>query len=171
MAIDVDWTGVDTNPYRIYVPRADMPIIQVSPEIRSFDVAAFKTELGTLQAEVDGIMWTDTFIHKSETLLSGITYARFVEIIPPYTVEFEDGQYVVQSFGANHNVADVKIENQVGIIVQNSAGLINLNIPTLAEIIEGVWGVDITTFNVVDTAGWMLQRIFSAVRTFFGMRG
>lgn len=137
MAIDVDWTGIATVPYRIYIPRADMPIVQVSPEIRSLDVAAFKQDLGTLQADEEGIMWTDTFIHVGETVLSGVTYARFVEIIAPYSVEFEDGQYTVIASGANHNIADVKVANQVSLVTQNSAGLINNSPPS--AIADAVW--------------------------------
>jgi len=57
--------------------------------------------------------------------LSGLTYARIVNIISPYSFEFEDGQYAVVTVGANHNIIDVKIQNQVSVVTQNSAGLIN----------------------------------------------
>lgn len=50
---------------------------------------------------------------RAETTLSGAVYARLVEILPPYTIEFD------------HNILDVKINNQVSLAVQNSAGLIN----------------------------------------------
>ena len=66
----------------------------------------------------------DTHTHNTEVELGGLTYARIVEIINGYTVEFEDGQYTVNCVGANHNVADVKIPNQVSIVVNNAAGLI-----------------------------------------------
>ena len=124
MAISVDWTGVETNAYRILVPKADMPIIQASPEIRQLDVDAFRKELKDLEAAAEGMMWPDTHEHGGERTLSGVTYARFVEILGPYVLEFEDDQYTVSTTGANHNLADVKVANQVGIIVQNSAGLV-----------------------------------------------
>lgn len=120
MAIDVNWvTGVIT------IPRADMPVVQVSPEIREFDVAQLHFDLRTIHASVAGAPYTKTHNHGSVTTLSGVTYARLVEILAPYSVEFEDGQYTVLSFGANHNVADVKIPNQVSLITNNSAGLID----------------------------------------------
>jgi len=123
VAIDVDWyTGTIT------VPKADTTLVSLGPpEIRSFDVAQFKTDLKDLEASTVGQPWTDTHIHRGELVVSGFTYARSVIIIDPYRVEFEDGQYVVQLFGANHNIADVNVKNQVSLVVQNSAGLIRLD--------------------------------------------
>jgi hypothetical protein len=120
MAISIEWATTK----RIFVPKADMPIVQASPEIRELDVDAFRHALKDMEASVDGMPWPDTHEHKSETVLSGIVYARIVRILAPYTVEFEDGQYAVSTVGANHNIMDVKIANQVSLLVQNSAGLI-----------------------------------------------
>lgn len=125
MAIDVDWAGTDTNPYRIYVPRADMPIVQASPEIRELDVDVFRKALRTAEAEVFGVPWPETHEHQTESVLSGTTFARIVRILPPYQIEFEDGQYSVRSVGANHNILDVKVNNQVSLAVFLSSGLIN----------------------------------------------
>lgn len=125
MALDVDWAGNDANPYRIFVPRADMSVVQASPEIRELDVDAFRLELKDLEASVEGMPWPDTHTHDTEATLSGLVYARRFRILSPYTVEFEDGQYAVRAVGANHNILDVKIANQVSLLVQNSAGLIS----------------------------------------------
>lgn len=125
MAIDVDWPGTATNPYRIFIPRADMPIVQISPEIRELDLDVFRKELRSVEAAEPGAPWPETHQHVTETTLSGTVYARIVRITPPYTVEFEDGQYAVRAVGANHNILDVKVANQVSLLVQNSAGLIN----------------------------------------------
>lgn len=121
MAIDIFWATTK----RIFVPRADMPIVQASPEIRELDVNALRLALKDLEAAVEGAPWPDTHRHVTETTLSGAVYARLIEILPPYTVELEDGQYSVRAVGANHNLLDVKINNQVSLAVQNSAGLIN----------------------------------------------
>ncbi len=122
MAIDVDWvSGLIT------IPKADMSVVQVSPEIREFDVEQFHQDLRAIHASVQGAPYPRTHTHKAESVLSGVTYARIVEIIPPYTVEFEDDQYGVQAFGANHNLLDVKVANQVSLLVQNSAGLVRVN--------------------------------------------
>lgn len=124
MAIDVDWPGTDTNPYRIFIPRADMPIVQASPEIRELDVDVLRKALRDAEATVVGAPWPETHEHQTETILSGTTFARIVRILPPYQVEFEDGQYSVRSVGANHNILDVKVNNQVSLAAFLSSGLI-----------------------------------------------
>lgn len=118
MAISVNWiTG------EITVPRADNPIIQASPEIRSFDTVQFFNDLKDLEASADGIPWPDTQTHNSEVTISGIIYAASLEIIAPYFVTFEDGQYTVRLDGTNNNIVDVATANQVRLILGNSAGL------------------------------------------------
>lgn len=166
MAIDVDWTGVEANPYRIYIPKADTTLVQASPEIRSLDVDAFRLELKDLEADVEGMMWTDTHKHTQEGVLSGITYARRVEILAPYTVEFEDGQYTVQTPGANHNIADRKIQNQVGIVVQNSAGLVVVQGTVGAD---DIWNADLSTYTIAGSAGAVLQRTRQIVGWLLGL--
>lgn len=122
MATSMDW-GTD----RILVPKADMPIVQVSPEIREFDASQLHLDLRTLQADGSaGVPRSNTHIHVTEQVLSGFTYARFVVILDPYQIEFEFGAYSVKVVGANHNLADVQVQNGVGIITNNSAGLVNL---------------------------------------------
>ena len=120
MATSIMWpTGL------IFVPRADMPIVQVSPEIREFDVAQFHLDLRTLHASTLGAPHSRTHNHNTIATIVGVTYARLVEVIAPYTLEFEDGQYTVICYGANHNLAEVAIENQVRMVTNNSAGLID----------------------------------------------
>lgn len=118
--ISINWpTGV------IFVPKADLTLLQASPEIRGLDLNAFRLELKDLEDSAAGMPFTKTHNHSTEVLLSGIVYARIVSIIPPYTVEFEDGQYAVSCTGANHNLADVKVANQVSLLINNAAGLIS----------------------------------------------
>ena len=119
MAISVDWlTG------EITVPRNDMPIIQVSPEVRELDTEQFWLDLKDLEATVDGIPWPDTQQNFPKYTISGFTYAQAFLIIPPYFVTFEDGQYGVSLQGTNNNILDVATSNQVRILSQNSGGLI-----------------------------------------------
>lgn len=123
MAVSVNWiTG------EITVPRADMPIIQASPEVRSLDTTAFFTELKDLEASVEGAPWPDTQQHFVSYTVSGVTYAEAILIIAPYFVTFEDGQYAVALSGSNNNIIDVATQNQVSILGQNSAGLIDVPI-------------------------------------------
>jgi len=128
MAISVNWlTG------EISVPRADMPIIQVAPEVRQLDTAQFWLDLKDLEATVDGIPWPDTQQNFPAYTISGFTYAQAFLIIPPYFVTFEDGQYAVALTGTNNNILDVATSNQVSILSQNSGGLIEGSI-TLADL-------------------------------------
>lgn len=119
--------AISINPltYVIYVPRADLTLLQASPEVRELNVNQFRLWLKDLEDDPDyGIYLYKTHNHNTEVELAGLTYARIIEILPPYTVEFEDGQYTVNCVGANHNISDVKVANQVSLIVNNAAGLI-----------------------------------------------
>lgn len=71
-----------------------------------------------------GMMFPDTHQHNTQVTLSGITFARTMEIINGYTVTFEDGQYVLNLYGANHNILDVANANQVSLRANLSGGLI-----------------------------------------------
>lgn len=121
MAISITW-GTKV----IFVPKADTTLVQLTPfEVRSLDVNAFRLELKALEASVDGMPFPITHVHNTEYVISGVTYSRSVEIINGYTVEFEDGLYGVSLEGANNNILDVKVANQVSLLVNNSGGLIN----------------------------------------------
>lgn len=116
----IDW---DTNV--IHVLKTDMALIQATPaEVYELDLNAFRLGLKDIEDGEVGMSYPDTHKHNTEVLLSGITYARIVEVIDPYSVTFEDDQYTVVCTGANHNLADRKNPNQVSLIVNNAAGLI-----------------------------------------------
>lgn len=131
MAVSINWgTGVIT------VPQSDLTL--VSGTLYSYDVNDLRLALRALEDDEAGIVFPKTHIHNTEVVLSGTTYARFFEIVSPYTVEFEDGAYTVRLSGANHNIADVKVLNQVSIITENSAGLIVSGVQT-NQIIGHIW--------------------------------
>ena len=116
---------IDPMTYVINVPKADMSIIQSSPEVRELDVDAFRLELRALEDnQAYNMCMLKTHDHYTEVTISGDVYPRMVIVLDPYTVEFEDGQYTVKCTGANHNLVDVKVANQVSLIVGNSFGLI-----------------------------------------------
>lgn len=119
MALSVDYGNTNV----IYVPQADL--LDLGGGFYELDVDAFRLELKTLEASELGMPFPDTHKHTTEVILAGITYARFVEILVPYTVEFENGTYTVIAIGANHNIAEVKVQNSVSLITNNSAGLIS----------------------------------------------
>ena len=116
--------SVDPATHIIYIPKADLTLVQASPEVRELDLNAFRFWLKDWEDGAEGMVQPKTHKHNTEATLSGLTYARIIEVLPPYTVEFEDGQYTVNCIGANHNVSDVKVANQVSLIVNNAAGLI-----------------------------------------------
>lgn len=118
MAISVNWiTGV------IFVPKADTVLVDAGPpEVRELDVNALRLTLRDLEDDPDGRPWPRTHNHNTQLTIGGLTYARVFEIIPPYRIEFEDGQYAVNLYGANHNILDVRVQNQVSLNVSNSAG-------------------------------------------------
>lgn len=118
MAISVNWvTGV------IYVPKADTTLVDAGPpEVRELDVDALRLTLRDLEDDPDGRPWPRTHNHNTQLTIGGVTYSRVFEIIPPYTIEFEDGQYGVNLYGANHNILDRRVQNQVSLNVSNSAG-------------------------------------------------
>jgi len=149
MALSVDW-----NTKVILVPQADLTVL--GPSLYELDVDAFRLELKAIEAG-DGMPFLDTHRHFTEVTLSGVTYARIIEIINGYTVEFEDGQYTVVAVGANHNLADVKVANQVSLVTQNSAGLVSTATPE--DIRDAVFAKDMEGGITFD----LMQRIIAAV--------
>lgn len=117
--ISVNWpTGV------IFVPQADLTL--VSGTTYQLDLNAFRLALKDLEDDEEGMPWPKTHNHNTEVTLAGTTFARTIEIIAPYTVTFEDGQYAVNLVGANSNLLDVLNRNQVSVASQNSAGLVGV---------------------------------------------
>lgn len=126
MTISINWgTKVIT------VQKADMTLLSGgggAGSVYSFDVEAFWLALSDLQDSPEGMPFPTIFNNSGEFTLSGVTYARFLEIINGYTVDFDEtggGSYTVICSGANHNLADVKVVDTVSLIVGNSAGLIS----------------------------------------------
>jgi hypothetical protein len=107
----------------IHVPKDYLTPPATGETRYSLDLEQFRLDLKALECSEEGMTFPDTHMHATETTLSGVVYARVISFINGYTVEFEDGQYTVLAYGANSNIADVKIDNMVSLIVQNSAGL------------------------------------------------
>lgn len=108
----------------IFIPQADLT--NLGGGIYELDVNAFRLELKDIEDSEIGQVFPATHQHNTEVTLSGVTYARTVEIINGYTIEFENGSYTVKCVGANHNIGDVKVVNSVSLLIGNSAGLITV---------------------------------------------
>ncbi len=122
MPISIDYGATNI----IDIPQSDLTV--VSGTLYTYDTDAFRAELNAYQDNETGIVFPDTHTHNTEVTLAGIVYARFIEMLSPYQVRFEDGQYTVVLEGSNNNVWDVQggilFRNQVQVIPQNAAGLI-----------------------------------------------
>lgn len=141
MTISIDWGNTNI----IEIQRSDM--LEIESNLYELNVDDFRKSLRSLEQSEEGISFPKTHIHNTEASVAGVTYARLVQIINPYSVRFEDGQYSVRLSGANNNIFDVTggtlVRNQVQVISNNSAGLISLS-STLSEedlskIAQKVW--------------------------------
>ena len=82
MSISVNW-GTKV----ISVPKAYMTETQAFPEVRSLDVEVFFRDLQSLSSQLfEGLSYDIPYSHVTETELSGITYARSIEIINNYLI-------------------------------------------------------------------------------------
>jgi len=126
MAITIDW-----GTKMISIPQADITFI--SGTLYELDTEWLRGELHTIQASEDGMAHAAIFRHNTEVTIAGVVFSRVIEIINGYMLEFTpDSQWSVRLAGSNNNFFDVDggilTQNQVQVIAQNSAGLVN---PTL----------------------------------------
>lgn len=134
--------SIDPATFVITVPQADL--VHVSGSLYELDVDWFRLQLKDWEDGEVGMAMPDTHRHNTSTTLSGVTYARTVEVLSPYTVTFEavGPPYRVRCIGANHNISDVQNLNNVSLIIGNSAGLIEVATgagPTAADVADAVW--------------------------------
>jgi len=147
MALTVDYLTLT-----IAVPKIDLTL--VSGTVYKYSIGdTMRADMKAQEASEEGITFQDMHQHNTEVLLAGILYARVVEFINGFTVTIEDGQYGVNLFGANHNMADVINRNQVSIAVNNSAGL--QTVPG-----GGLSGAQDATLTAISRRTGMRQRIW-----------
>lgn len=122
---------IDWNTKVISVPQLYLTLI--SGTLYELDTDQFRLDLRDIEDSEDGIPHDVTHGHNTAVTVAGTTYARVVELINDYSVEFEDGQYSVRLAGSNNNIFDVEngilVQNQVQVISTNSAGLIEVDGP------------------------------------------
>ena len=115
-------TTVDWITKEITIQRSDLPISQVSPERRTLDTVALHEKLRELHASEEGRPWEITHTWVGEITQGNITFAPKFNILAPYFVTIEDGQYGVLDEGSDNNILDVKTDNQVSYLTTASAG-------------------------------------------------
>jgi len=130
MGLLVDWGGKV-----IYIPKSYLT--PIAGTLYEMNTDQFRKDLKALEAGEDGMPFPDTHRHNTEVTVSGVTYARTIEILNGYSVTFEDGQYSVRLAGSNNNFFDVQNgilnQNQVQVIPTNSGGLVSQQ-----DIVDGV---------------------------------
>jgi hypothetical protein len=138
--MNIDWGNKIINVFK-----TDMIQIQVVPsEIWQLDIPEFKKSLGDALDDELGMIYPNIFNHNPEVSVGGTVLAKVVEILDPYTITFEDGQYAVNLVGANSNIGDRVNVNQVSVRSSNSAGMqvYYSNAPasiTPSQIAEATW--------------------------------
>jgi hypothetical protein len=145
--VDYDYTQSDVVVYWkehiIFVPKIAMVEVQVDPtEIWKLDVPEFKAKLGRLQESELGMTQPTIFKHNPAVEIGGAILAKVVEILPPYVVMFEDDRYAVNLVGANNNIGDRTLVNQVSVRSSNSAGLQDLSMLQAASFDGGAVVID-----------------------------
>lgn len=121
--------SLDPATRLISVPQADLTF--VSGTLYELDTNQFRKDVMALLASQSYIWMPDAFQHNGEVTVAGTTFARTLEFINSYSVQFENtgSAYSVRLIGSNNNIFD--IDNGiltptplVTVISTNSAGLI-----------------------------------------------
>jgi len=122
-----------------------MTLIQSTPTtIYELNLNDFRLTLKNLEDSDEGMPYLKTHTHNTTVDVGGVTLARVINILSPYTITFEDGQYAVNLVGANSNVGDRVNVNQVSVRSANSAGLVT---SAGIEAMEYLGGVTIDVVN------------------------
>jgi len=118
MAYSVDWPTKT-----VFIPKADLSLISANPEIYALDVLAFWAAIHDIQ-DGEGMTYDTIMASNAPSAIGGVTLVRVVEVINAYKIEFEDGPYQVNLVGANNNILERRVQNQVSLNPSNSAGAI-----------------------------------------------
>lgn len=118
MSYSVDWPTKT-----VFIPKADLTLLSGSPEIYQLDVLAFWAAIHNIQ-DGEGITYASIMASNAPASIGGVTLVRVVEVINDYRIEFEEGPYQVNLVGANNNILDARVQNQVSLNPSNSAGAI-----------------------------------------------
>lgn len=142
---------LDPATFVLSIPQADLTLI--SGTIYKADTEAIRLELKALEANYRNMGFPKMLNHNTTVTLFGVTYARTIEILPPYSITFTpDAQWSVRLDGSNNNYGDVAAgilnQNQVQVIPTNSAGLQDLS-TLLAAAYQGIVVIN----TVTGTAG------------------
>lgn len=165
MAISVNHTS-----YVISIPKSDTSyvssVVSTGYEVRSYNEYALMRELSDYLDSEAGIALPVAFSHNTSVTISGVTYARTLSFLAPYTITFESGAYQVKLVGGtNNNILDVLNPNNVSVIPANSAGLQTTTSsggstgPTASEIATAVWSKSLESLTAEEMMRIMLAAL------------
>ena len=110
----------------ITIPQADLTFVVGT--LYELDTDVFRLAVNTLLSSEPYIWMETAYSHNTQVTVAGTTFARTLEFINGYSVEFENLTYSVRLAGSNNNIFDVEngilVQNLVQVIAQNSGGLI-----------------------------------------------
>ncbi|WP_455363600.1 hypothetical protein [[Eubacterium] cellulosolvens] len=172
--------SLDPATRLISVPQADLTF--VSGTLYSMDTDQFRKDVMALLASEPYIWMPDAYIHNTEVTVAGTTFARTLEFINSYSVQFENtgSQYSVRLEGSNNNIFDVENgilvpTSLVTVISGNSAGLIlnaqsSLQPGDITDIADAVWDEAAADHTTSGTFGQLMSK-FLTVGKWLGLRG
>lgn len=159
----------------IFIPIDYLELVSTFPTPKyTMDLTQFRNDLKDTEDGESGIVNPDTHKHNTIVTLSGITFARLIEIINNYTITFEDGQYTVTLTGANSNIADFVNDNQVSVRSANSAGLIYnensaISDTDLRNIAAYVWNALTADHTITGSFGRYMTKGILSIKKFIGL--
>lgn len=178
---------ISVNPatFVITVPKADTTLVTMTPfEIRQLNSNDFRLWLHDWADSAEGMAMPFPFRHNTTVTIDGLVYARTIEILPPYTITFEDGAWQCNITGSNNNIHSRRNLNQVAIVPGNSAGLqvvtsgSGVTAQDKTDIIDGTWAKAIEGLTAEQMMRVMLAAlagkragIGTATETYYGQNG
>lgn len=172
--------SLDPATKLISVPQADLTL--VVGQLYSMDTDAFRLEVNSLLASEPYIWMDDAYQHNTEVTVAGTTYARTLEFINGYSIQFEftGSAYSVRLEGSNNNIFDVENgiltpTSLVTVIPTNAAGLIRNEAQSIGQgdldnIADAVWNEQIDDHLTAGSTGAWLKNKVLTVAKFIGLQ-
>ena len=122
--------GLDPSTRVISVPQSDLTL--VTGTLYEMDTDVFRKAVWDLLSSEPYIWMPPAFTHNSEVTVAGTTFARTLEFINSYSIQFTPNTpWSVRLTNSNNNIFDIEngilVQNMVQVIPTNSAGLIVSN--------------------------------------------
>ena len=152
---------IDPLTFIIHIPVSYLT--HVSGTLYKMNTNQFRKDLKSWEDSEEGMPFPKTHDHNTEVTIVGVTYARAIKILAPYSITFENGEYSVILEGSNNNIfdiaGDILNQNHVQVIPTNSGGLISVTSGSGVteqdkdDIVNKVWDESITGHTTNDTFG------------------